>query len=202
MNGPRTSIGAARHAIRRRRAPDRWTLSSPFRVLRVPADAVGHAVAPRLPEELRGRRHPGAWDLDPIVVDDLPLARALHRRFVDAASWEDTGLVEAGGALAAARLGTRYLQMDAAALRERCDTLDALHAALQRTGWLPHHRIGAPFEREMSVAVGRDGRLLRNRGGLHRLIIARILGLEEVPLRVVVEHPSLSEIPDVLRRGG
>jgi hypothetical protein len=82
----------------------------------------------------------------------------------------------------------------------RFAVLDALHVSLLRDGWLPHTEVGAPFLREMAVAIGRDGRVLRNSGGLHRLILSRIVGLETVPIRVLVEHPELDGVPDVIRR--
>jgi hypothetical protein len=51
----------------------------------------------------------------------------------------------------------------------------------------------------MAVLVGRDGSLIRNSGGLHRLIMSRLLGLETIPVRVLVEHAELDGIPPSLR---
>ncbi len=196
----RSRAETARHAARRRRDPAAWSTLSPSRVHIVPARVIDGATSPLIPEALRGRRHPGDWDRTAVPIDTLQLTEALRRRFVGGAAWEETGLHEAGIALAAARLGVRYLAMDPDAVRERGAALDALHASLQRDGWLPHHAIGSTQERELAIAIARDGRLLRNRGGLHRLILARILDLDAVPIRVHVEHALLDAVPDVLGR--
>ncbi|WP_207586229.1 hypothetical protein [Halomontanus rarus] len=44
-----------------------------------------------------------------------------------------------------------------------------------------------PAKREISVAVGRDGRFILE-SGRHRLAIARLLGLEEIPVHVLRRH--------------
>jgi hypothetical protein len=48
----------------------------------------------------------------------------------------------------------------------------------------------------MSIGVGRTGALIRNSGGLHRLIVAQLLDLTRIPCRVLVEHP---DAPDPAR---
>lgn len=41
---------------------------------------------------------------------------------------------------------------------------------------------------QISVNVARDGKLLFNNRGLHRLSIAKIVGVEKIPISVVVWH--------------
>lgn len=156
----------------------------------------------RLPEARRGLRTGGDWDVDALALDELTLTRVLHDRFVDGLEWDRAGLVgtsTVGGALAEVPgLGTRYVGIGAVELAQRRDALDRLHAALLRDGWLDHHAVGAPFTRELALAIGRDGRLIRNSGGLHRLILARIIGLPSVPVRVLTEHDLLATLPTAL----
>jgi len=198
----RAAAGTLQHDARRRREPDRWTATSPARLHHVAPGAITHVTRERLPESRRGLRTGGDWDIDALPVDGLTLTRVLNARFVDGLDWDRAGLVATGspgGPLAEAPgLGTRYVGIDTAELRRRRDALDRLHASLARDGWLPHHAVGAAFDRELALAVGRDGRLIRNSGGLHRLILARILDLPAVPVRVLTEHAELTAPPTTL----
>lgn len=198
----RATTGTFRHTARRRRDADRWTATSPARLYRVPPDAITHVTRDRLPESRRGLRTAGDWDIDALAVDELTLTRVLRARFVDGLDWDRAGLLgtsTAGGTLAEAPgLGTRYVSIEQEELVRRRDALDRLYASLLRDGWLDHHAVGAPFARELALAVGRDGRLIRNSGGLHRLILARILRLPSVPVRVLTEHDRLAVPPPAL----
>lgn len=203
-SGLRGTVGGARHVLRRRRAPDRWTIASPSRLHLIPPGAVAHLARVRLPESHRGLRTGGDWDRDAPAIADLALTALLRARFLEGRSWEEAGLrsgLGVGDALAEAPgLGTRYVGLDASAVLRRGAELDALHASLARDGWLPHHTVGAPFDRELAVAIGRDGRIIRNSSGLHRLILAQLLDLPTIPVRVLTEHVELIGLPAVLRR--
>jgi hypothetical protein len=198
----RAGAGTLQHGIRQRREPDRWTLASPARLHHVQPDAITHLTRERLPESRRGLRTGGDWDVDALAIDELTLTHVLRARFVDELDWDRAGLVgtsTAGGALAEVPgLGTRYVEIGPEELVKRRDALDRLHASLLRDGWLDHHAVGAPFTRELALAIGRDGRLIRNSGGLHRLILARIIGIPSVPVRVLTEHDLLATLPEAL----
>ena len=184
----RARSGEVVHSLRRRRQPQDWTRTSPHRVLTVATEDVALLTAHRLPEDVRGRRIDGDWDVRAVDVDSTRLAVALRRRFVDGRDWASCGLAEAGAEPEVPGLGDRYRTMGPAELARRMAVLDALHASLREEGWRPHHEVGAPFVREMAVCLGRDGQLIRNRGGLHRLIIARMIGLDVIPVRLLAEH--------------
>jgi hypothetical protein len=178
----------ARHVIRRRSRPDAWTRHDPHRILWVSPDEVVATTAERIDESLRGRIIDGDWDRTALPLRSLVLRRGLEQRIVEGRDWYDTELAPDRFVGEAPNVGTRLSTDDPEALAERYRRLDALIGSLQRDGWLPHHDVGAPFVREMAVAVGRDGALLRNSGGLHRLIVAQLLGIPRIPCRVLVEH--------------
>lgn len=186
----RAAVRGAVHARRRRRAPATWTRRDPHRVLWVAPSDVVATTAVRLDVPSAGRVVAGDWDLDAVPLRSLALWRGLEQRIVDGRAWEETELARTDLAPEAPNVGTRARTTDPALRAERWRRLDALVASLRRDGWLAHHDIGAPFEREMAVAVARDGALLRDRGGLHRLIIAQLIGLERIPYRVLTEHPD------------
>lgn len=182
--------GSAVHALRRRAAPQRWTRRDPYRIVWVAPDDVSAMTAQRIDERQRGRIIAGDWDIDALPLRDLTLWRGLEQRLREGRPWAQTDLAPGRHVPEAPNVGRRSLELDPSAQLERCRGLDALALALLRDGWLAHHDVGATFRREMAVAVGRDGRLIRNSGGLHRLVMAHLLGLERIPCRILVEHAA------------
>lgn len=70
----------------------------------------------------------------------------------------------------------------------RCAKLDELHRAIATEGFRSQAELGRESaDDEIRVGVRRDGRLLFL-DGRHRLAIARILGIDSIPVRVVVRH--------------
>lgn len=200
LSALRAAGGGTVHGLRRAVQPDGRTRLSPARLHHVDPGDVTHVTRVRLPERTRGRRSGGDWDVEAVALSTLALTRILTARFVGGLAWEEAGLrVGVDLQEGVPNLGSRYVGLDAATLTRRGEELDRLHASLARDGWLPHHVMGAPFHRELAVAIGRDGRLVRNSGGLHRLLLARIVGLDTVPVRVLTEHPLLEATPESLR---
>ena len=181
-------VEGARHALRRRVDPGAWTPRDPHRIMWVSPEEIAATTAHRIGESLRGRVVDGDWDLTAVPLRSLTLWRGLEQRIVEGRPWHDTDLASGTRGPEAPNAGSRLVDADPAALAERFRRLDELVTSLRRDGWLPHHDVGATFDREMAVVVGRDGRLLRNSGGLHRLIVAQLIGLERIPCRILVEH--------------
>jgi hypothetical protein len=179
--------GSAVHVLRRAAAPRRWARSSPFRIHWVDPHDVMATTAERLDEHLRGRRIGGDWDVTALPLTELALWHALEQHLQHGVPWERTELPSRSEP-EAPNVGRRLVDADAVALKERQDAIDALAASMRRDGWLPHHDVGASFLREMAVVIGRDGRLIRNRGGLHRLMIAQLLDLDRIPCRILAVH--------------
>ena len=75
--------------------------------------------------------------------------------------------------------------------------MTAAMSGIPGLSWTPASRIRSPpperppgrsGEDEIRVLIGRDGCLLRGEGGGHRLAIARLLGVAEVPVVVDGVH--------------
>jgi len=184
-------VGSLLHRSRRRIAPQRWTAHDPNRIVWVAPTDIVATTGERIDEALRGRIIGGDWDVTAVPLRELAVWRGLEQRLCEGRAWADTDLAPERHRPEAPNVGRRHHELAPAALIERQQRLDALATSLLRDGWLPHHDVGAPFVREMAIAVGRDGRLIRNRGGLHRLVMAQLLGLERIPCRVLVEHADL-----------
>lgn len=184
------AAGGVRHVARRRIAPGVWSRRDPYRIVWVAPHEVAATTADRLDETLRGRVVDGDWDLRAVPLRSLTLWRGLEQRVVEGRDWPETVLFRGPVDEGVANAGTRLLTDDTAERERRLRRIDALIASLRRDGWLPHHDVGARFHHEMTVVIGRTGALVRNSGGLHRLIIAQLIGLERIPCRVLAEHPD------------
>lgn len=165
---------------------------------------------------LFGAVRPGDWDrrdappVDPAYdgpparlfladrFEDTVLYRSLAAHFEDGVAWEDTELVREALRLVSAPRPDRVWHecRTAADVRRRCRRLDDLYEAMDREGYRSEReRLGSDPEvgfrhclrHEMTVDVGRDGDLLLV-CGKHRLAIAKLLGLERVPVVFLVRH--------------
>lgn len=194
-------VRASAHALRRFRDPAGWARHDPHRVHWVAPSEVVATTAHRLGPDVRGRRLGGDWDRSALPLADLTLWRGIQQRIVEGREWEDTDLAPGRFVAEAPNVGTRFLTDDPARLAAQWRRIDALISSLRSDGWLPHHDIGSTFDREMAIAIGRSGELIRDRGGLHRIIIARLLGLSRVPCRILVEHAEGPAI-EIRRRPG
>ena len=130
---------------------------------------------------------PGDWDLRTETVDTR-VSRAMVQHFRDGSSWEETdlfkdkyaSLIEGGGAFRRTR--------DASGLKRYYERrFDALYADVREHGYqvsfgerglldVPH------------VHVARDGGILLGNNGNHRLMIAKLLGVERIPCHVRARH--------------
>lgn len=131
----------------------------------------------------------GAWDRTDDRFEDLLEYRSMRARW-EGAAWSETDLyrrhrdrIEAGY--------ESYGCPDLDRLRERLAAVDDLLAGIERDGYRARRAAGGdPFD-EIRVNVGRDGSLLYNDEGRHRLAAAKLLDVEAVPVLVVARHEEL-----------
>lgn len=157
--------------------------------------AVTHVLDTRMDNQTLGVILPGDWDLDAIPIEVTRVGRGLRQRFVERRPWSETDLnPDATGALDRQRGKYAGQVKD---FEAHTVYLDELWRRLQTHGYLGHRELDEPLESVMTACVGRDGRLVRNKGGLHRLVMAQLLGLERVPVRIIAVHPEFADVESV-----
>jgi hypothetical protein len=133
------------------------------------------------------------------TFEDHALYRAMEAHFCDGVPWEATDwyqwICEHPG-----RVG-QY--PDEERMQARLREVDTLFENIESGGYrtqrelrrgdandIPLYSRPFPFPEhyEVDVNIGRDGELLFNFNGRHRLAIAKILSLETIPVRVFVRH--------------
>ncbi len=201
----RRALDAQRHReVRKRQLTGTWTLPPPDAVLWVEPRRIRLHTnrqengMPRHPFERAfppGWRQPvegGDWDLGGIPFEELEAYKAIRARIQDGTPWPETGYwKESLQAIGGGR--ELWNCRNADDLARRFDYVDSLIASIREHGLLPHAKVRAAqdpagrFTEDIEVNIGRNGEFLFQ-DGRHRLAIARVLGLQQVPVKVKVRH--------------
>lgn len=152
----------------------------------------------------------GDWDRPRVPVTAVAEWRLLIERFVEGRSWDATSVYEELVARLA-RGEPVYGCSTVEELHDRFAYLESVKASMERTGYrrqtaLTAEGVGVDeFEEghldEITVDIGRDGRLLHRSNGRHRLALAQILDLSAVPVLVHVRHARWQRIRRRARNG-
>lgn len=125
----------------------------------------------------------GEWDQNNELVSDLPIIEAITKWYEQGRDWDG---VHVGDTLAIER-------------KNWCSHVEKLFHSISVNGYQRQKslRNGDPTEffgrdrylffKEIAVDIGRDGTFLFV-DGRHRLAIARILGVEKIPVRISARH--------------
>ncbi|MFU8867596.1 hypothetical protein [Natronococcus sp.] len=134
-----------------------------------------------------GRIEPGEWDLQAKPLSESPKYRLLRGYYdgrLDGADLTVESLRKAGypereaRSYAASGYGA-YLDELFASIRERGIELEPGGPQAERT---------ADRYDQVAVNVGRNGELIFNSCGFHRLVASQLVGLEEIPVRINAVH--------------
>lgn len=135
----------------------------------------------------------GEWDQQTRPLNQHPKYQAVYQRFIEGKTWEETGIVEYMLAEIEKKGVVDSCTTEADVLR-RYSTIDELYKSITKHGYRSHYAIAASdsgFESKVGyviVNIGRDGELIFNGTGWHRLSIAKILSIETIPVIIGVRH--------------
>jgi hypothetical protein len=140
----------------------------------------------------------GDWDLVRVPVAEVPIFQLLYHRFVEHREWIDSPVfrefVERVGQGERVWRSRSVEQVHARAAR-----LDMLFESLKNEGF----REDASLIDAITVNIARDGVLLFcNTGAHHRLFMAHLVGIPDVPAQVLLRHTEWQSLRDRARRQG
>jgi len=137
----------------------------------------------------QGRSEGGDWDLSEQRFDRIDVYEAIRKVCQEKSStWQDTAYYKR--ILSDIEAGKQYHDCKSAAdLDARCAGLSQIYESMQRDGYKSQEELGGDPESEVAVAIGREGRILFS-DGAHRLAMAKLLGIREIPVVVAVRHPE------------
>lgn len=134
----------------------------------------------------------GPWDKHKIKWSDSILYKSMSKHFIEGLPWSQTEIYRQ----ARARIDKGMDWGSITTMEEleaKCEQRDSLFESMKENGFLAQRsgdiRIsGELFPDECRVGIGRNGEVIRLSGGHHRISIAKLLGIEQVPVIIVVRH--------------
>jgi hypothetical protein len=144
----------------------------------------------------------GDWDLGGLEFEEFEAYKAIRARILAGTPWSATGYW---------RESLQYIAdgkplwgcRDAGELARRFEYVDSLIGSIRRHGMVPHAQLGPAhdptgrFTDDIEVNIGRNGEFLFQ-DGRHRLAIAKVLGLREIPVKVKVRHQQWQEFREYM----
>ena len=157
---------------------------------------------------LFGKIMGGEWDKSEINFEESLIYKAAEDRFINNVSWEETEKIQQSFNKVDdwKSQGSKYKTRKE--VLERYDRFDNLYEKIKTEGYLSQKKILSNTKQindglfldtldEVTVDVGRDGELLLVDGS-HRLAIAKLLDLDEIPVVFLVRHKEWMEYRDKL----
>lgn len=144
----------------------------------------------------KGAVYGGDWDKSDFKFTDLKAYKAIEDRIKNNVLWEDTEFyreilerINAGE--------TPWSCKSKKDLDEHFQYLDELIESIKEKGYRNNKDINTKDQaykdnREITVNIGRDGEFLFQ-DGRHRLAIAKVFGIERIPVQVLVRHKRWQE---------
>ncbi|ELY68612.1 chromosome partitioning protein ParB [Natronobacterium gregoryi SP2] len=153
-----------------------------------------------------GEVRDGNWDYSSRTLEDSVKYRSVVDRFENGTPWKETDIYQE----TLERLENGETHWNGCRtvddLERRIDHVERLYETIRKSGFKSQSELhsesvksivlSGAFDRsktDVAVAVGRDGEFLFVDGN-HRLAIAHVLGLEDMPVRVVVRHARWQNI--------
>ncbi len=138
-----------------------------------------------------GARLDGDWDISTKKFCNLNAFIAFTDHFLHNIAWEDTHYYK----IILNKIQAGYVLWRCAnekSLRQRFESFDVLYEKIKVNGYTKQTELLCQSYTikkidEISVNLDRNGKLLFN-NSVHRLAIAKILGIESIPVRVTVCH--------------
>ena len=182
----------------RKIAPERYTDADPYKYIYVDPSNIEY-MTDEILSKRRGWVVDGEWDLNGDRYMDRTFATAIEQRFVEGLEWEETVLAN---------------KYEGQKFERRCAAIDRLHRHIRENGYKSQRQLLEegpeaawdglndamhPLANEVAVDIGRDGELLWNICGQHRLAIAKILDIDLIPVQVFRRHTEWQNLRNKVR---
>ena len=141
----------------------------------------------------------GDWDLNTSLIEDNEKFISIRQRFLQGVAWEDTDIFLGHYARPFARgERVRGCRTQSQLLRYYNRRVDGMYRNIKAKGI----RTPGLFNRiePLYVYIGRDGELLWGSGGNHRFAMAKILELENIPVKIRTRHADFKVTNSFLQR--
>jgi len=177
-------------------------LASPVKLLYVSPDRIRYKSRADFNKRRdMGRIVAGDWDLNRRAFSDTIRYRAIEKRYCEGLSWEETGIIDYHYKKIGGQNGNHSSDgcFSLEDVRARYESIDEMYEHMKTNGYdenKTQNRFDHPY-----IHIGRDGELLHASVGNHRLSVAKVLGLESIPVFVVVRHADWQQRRETVATG-
>ena len=194
-------------------------ISNPYKIIWIDPDQIKYITGRdpypgRFQWQQIGRIAKGNWDRSTEKFCDLLLYQAMEERYQNGVDWSETEFINRLNDNIAEGKPTWKNVSSRSDIERGCEKVDRIYDNIRTEGYKtvpvlirsgvidPEKRV-VPEEMvqhdEIAVDIGRNGQFLFV-DGRHRLAIAKILNLEEIPVRVSARHAEWQKIRDRVER--
>ena len=176
--------------------------SQPHLIHWIDPEKIQYASLKRFPPNNKygGKEISGEWDKLTKKFTDSCLYIAFKERFIDGKGWEETAFYQKTLDMITNGEFVRRCR-NKTDLDKRCQGFDSLYEDIKTRGYktqselMPEEYTRNPIRipDEISVNIGRYGDLLFNNSE-HRLSIAKLLCIQNVPVVIIIRHPQWQKL--------
>lgn len=155
-------------------------------------------------------RHEGMTIPSLVSLDNYVFLQGCEEHFDEGVPWEDTELYD----LLVTNRELYWDRYDSKAnIENTLAEIDELYESMERHGYLEQAQLAGsddgdipfhdttlqPVYHEVAVNIGREGEIIFD-DGKHRFVTARVLGLSDIPVRVLVRHREWQDVRHAVSR--
>lgn len=181
----------------------RYTDANPFKIIFINPDDIKYYYSG--PPRGWGRVVGGEWDLDREPLSEQPLFSAVENHFIHGVNWKQTDLWDE----------YRQHNLSEAEINDALDQIEELHESIKSDGYKSQRELLQtnpkktyqrnndaihPSLNEVAVNIFRDGTLGKKYSGNHRLAVARVLNIKEIPVLIRTRHREWQHLRDKIRK--
>jgi len=180
--------------------PNKYTDADPYKYILVDSSSIEYTTGDIFSKR-RGWVVDGEWDRNGDRYMDRMYASAIEQRFVEGLDWEETVLA---GKYEGQKFDRQRTAIDSLYRNIRENGYKSQQQLLQQdpeAAWVGLNDAMHPLANEVTVDIGRNGELLWNICGQHRLAIAKILDIDQIPVQVFRRHVKWQELRNAAKEG-
>lgn len=158
----------------------------------------------------------GRWDMCKRRWSNIEVYQSIVERFEHGIRWEETTRYRR-------KLSKHTDDTDTPNnYKQTWDDIERLYHSMKEHGYIPQsvllenpernpmvhrspserHILGESFPDECRIGIGRNGEIIQFGAAVHRISIAKVLGIKEVPALLVLRHKQWQNLRDKIRNNG
>jgi hypothetical protein len=175
----------------------KYTDANPYKLLLVNPSDINHTTA-EIYSKRRGWVVDGDWDQGHVKFMERPIPKKIQKHFTERILGNDN--VDLQNHTRLKQSTTRWQKVYENIRDEGYKSQRQLLVENPDTAWESLNDAIHPLGNEIGIDIGRNGELLWNICGQHRLTIAKVLQINEVPVQVFRRHSEWQNIREDLRQ--